>query len=68
MLFSRFVNTEGSLITNLSNHKNFYILKKDPFNNFLWKSLKKGSSSLEKNKKLFDFKSRILDQKSKQVF
>ena len=65
MLYSRFVNTEGSLITQFSNNKNFYILKKDPFNNFLWKSLKKGSSSLEKNKKIFDFKNRILAQKSK---
>jgi hypothetical protein len=62
MLLYRIVNTEGSLLTKFSFHKKYYVLKKDPYNNLLWKSLKKGSF-LEKNKKLFFFKQKILNKK-----
>jgi hypothetical protein len=55
-----FISTEGSLISNISKNKNFYILKKDPWNNYLWKSVKKTSDSLDKNKKLSTFKKRLL--------
>lgn len=58
----RLVNTEGSLLENHKKNKNFSVLKKDSFNNFLWKSIKKGSSA-EKNKKLYNFKQRILNTK-----
>ena len=58
----RLINTEGSLLVVNNKNKSFSILKKDPFNNYLWKSIKK-DSSVEKNKKLYDFKQRILNTK-----
>jgi hypothetical protein len=62
MLSFRLVNTEGSLISNGNKNKIFYFLKKDPLNNYLWKTVKKGSL-VEKNKKLYSFKQRILNTK-----
>ena len=62
MLSFRLINTEGSLLSKGSKNKIFYFLKKDPLNNYLWKTLKKGSS-IEKNKKLLNFKQRILNTK-----
>lgn len=62
MVAFRFINTEGSLLVDNNKNKEFFILKKDPLNNYLWKTLKKGSSA-DKNKKLYDFKQRILNIK-----
>ena len=60
MLVNTIISTEGSLLTPLKFKKSFLYLKKDPLNNFLWKSVKQGSSHIEKNKTLSDFKKRLL--------
>ena len=61
MLVNSIISTEGSLLTPFQVKKKFLYLKKDPLNNFLWKSLKQIPSHMEKNKNLSTFKQRILN-------
>jgi|TARA_B110001469_G_C9647191_1_gene327749 hypothetical protein len=59
MYLHNLTTTEGAILNNFSINKPFYLLKKDPFNHFLWKSLKK-DSTLTRAKKLENFKTRFI--------
>jgi hypothetical protein len=53
------ITTQGSILVPSFSYKPFCFLKNDPYTNFLWKSLKKGSF-ITKTKKLENFKTRFL--------
>lgn len=59
MVHFRLINTQGSLLNSYKKDRPFYVLKKDSFNNFLWKQTKI-TSLIKKNTKLSSFKKHVL--------